>query len=117
MGKDSKTQADMESIASAMPAAMMAASPVSAKAWADVMTECSRFVMKRLQQDLETQQAMLACKNPTDLIELQSDFYQQATRQYAEQATRLLDMISKSTQKTIAETGVGHSRKYDDIPL
>ena len=117
MKKSKTSQTDMDSAALAKPDAIMGTAPATVKAWSEVMTECSKFVMDRLQQDLETQQAMLTCKTPAELFKLQSAFYQQATQQYSEQATRMFELISKSTQQTIAQANSGHARKYDDIPL
>lgn len=117
MGKSSKTQTETETGPAAMAAAMMAVSPASAKAWFDVMTETSRFLADRLQQDLETQKAMLSCRNPAELLKLQTEFYQKAFQQYSEEAMQLFKMMSDAAGKTVKEAQTSYSRKYDDIPL
>ncbi|MDU8945819.1 phasin family protein [Ovoidimarina sediminis] len=98
-------------------AAMMAVSPVATKAWLDIMSESAKFVMERLQQDMETQKAILACKSPMELMQVQSDFISTAVKQYTEEVTRLFNVMSKATEETIEETRSGHSRGYDDVPL
>lgn len=117
MGKPKKTQASTEIETPITTAAMMAINPVVTKAWLDVMTESSRFVADRLQRDLETQKAMLACKSPAELLQIQSEFFQTAMEQYTNEAVRLYKMMSKATEDTIKDTKSGHSRGYDDIPL
>lgn len=117
MGKTAKKAAQPQTDTTAMATAMMAVSPATTKAWLDVMSESSRFVMDRLQQDLETQRAMLACKSPTDLMRLQAEFFQTAMQQYSEESMRLFKMMSDATEKTVAEAGTSRSRGYDDVPL
>lgn len=92
----------------AMADAMTAFTPMAAGVWQEIMQESARFVTERLQKDLETQQAMLSCKSPAELLQLQADFFQSALSDYTEEATRMLKLMSK--------TG-GASREYDDIPL
>lgn len=115
MGKSNKTSTATG--APAMTAAMMAVNPVATKAWLDVMSESAQFVTHRLQQDLDAQKAMLACKSPTELLQVQSEFFKTAMEQYTEEATRLYKMMSKASEDTIEGARSGHSRGYDDVPL
>ena len=90
------------------PAAAMAAfNPLAAKVWQDIMEESVRFMTERLEKDVETQKAMLNCKSPTELMQVQADFYQEALSDYTEQTTRMLKLMSQT----------GAKRSYDDVPL
>lgn len=115
MAKDKKSKAE----AGMMPAtaAMMAASPVAMQAWLEVFSESARFISDRMQQDLETQRAMLACKSPAELMQVQAEFYKAAMDQYAREAARLYEMMAKATQGSLREAGAPSSRGYDDVPL
>jgi len=59
----SKTSPEIPALASAMAAANPAA-----RMWLDIMAESTRFVSERLQNDLETQQALLRCQTPADVV-------------------------------------------------
>ncbi|MDQ2090706.1 phasin family protein [Marimonas arenosa] len=117
MGKPKKTKTDADIATPAFASAMMAVSPVATKAWLDVLSESTRFVADRLQQDLDIQKAMLACKNPTELLQVQTEFFQKAIEQYTDEAKRLFEMMSKATEDTIKDVQSGHSREYNDVPL
>ena len=117
MGKSKDKQAELDSSVAAMTSAIMAISPVATKAWMDIFFESTRFVADRLQQDVETQKAILACKSPAELLQVQSEFFESAMQQYADQTKRLFEMMSKATETTIKEAQSGHARGYDDVPL
>ncbi|MFY0692146.1 MAG: phasin family protein [Paracoccaceae bacterium] len=117
MGKSKKKAASSEAGASAMTAAMAALNPVAGAAWLELMNESARFVSDRFKQDLETQKALLDCKSPTDLMRVQSEFYQKAIEQYAAETTRMIEMMSKATQQSLDEAKSSHARGYDDVPL
>lgn len=117
MGKTKKDKAETQAPADNMTAAMMAMSPSAAKAWFDIMTECSRFMMERLEQDMETQRAFLNCKSPTELLQLQTRFYQTALQQYSDQTMRVLEMMSDAAGTSGIAPKSGSRRRYDDIPL
>ena len=99
-----------------MPA-MMAINPAALRAWQDIMTECGRFAVDRLQHGIETQKAMLNCKNPAELMQLQTKFYQSAIKQYSEETMRLIQLMSEATGKTMGEVRSSTKRGYDDVPL
>lgn len=86
---------------------MAAFNPAAAKVWQDILTESARFMTERLQKDMETQKAMLACKSPAELMQVQADFYQQAMSDYSEEANRMFQLMSQT----------GAKRGYDDVPL
>lgn len=102
---------------SAMTAALMAGNPAAARAWMDIMAESARFLSDRLQEDLETQKAMLRCKNPADLVQLQSAFFRKALEQYTAEAQKLFEIMRDAADKTMKDARSGHSRGYDDVPL
>ncbi len=117
MGKSAKATTEPASNAAAMSAAMHAVNPVVANAWLNVMTGSAEFVMKRLRHDLETQQALLNCKSPTELLQIQSDFYQTAMQQYSEEAVHLFKMMSDATEEAVKGSKSATARGYDDVPL
>ncbi|WP_299652507.1 phasin family protein [uncultured Tateyamaria sp.] len=97
-----------------MAAALSAFNPAAAQAWMEITTECTRFAMDRVQKDFEAQRAMMACTSPVELMELQSSYCRDAAQQYADQATRMVELMTKAASGTSPLTT---SRKYDDIPL
>ena len=117
MAKSSKKDTPAEGEIPQATAAMMSLSPVAMQAWQDVITECNRFVMDRLQQDLETQQSMLSCKSPADLMKLQTEFFQTAFKQYSEESIRLMQMMSDAAGQSMKEVQSSAKRRYDDVPL
>jgi phasin family protein len=114
MPKSDKTE---DTGAPALTAAMMAVNPMATQAWLDLMQESSRFLTDRLQQDFETQKAMLACKNPGELLELQAEFLRSAIEQYSDYTNRFFQQMSVATQETVKGARSGRSRRYDDVPL
>lgn len=103
------------------PAAMagtglpMAIGAVAVQAWIDMGTEAVRFVWDRLQHDLKTQQAMLACTSLEEMRKVQAAFFTTAQEQYAAEAAKMLDLMSKATTAGLTATAKG--RRYDDVPL
>ncbi len=97
------------------PSAMMAVTPEAMESWQEIATEWGRFVTDRLQKDIETQRAMLDCRSPSELMKVQTEFYQTAIQQYSEEAMRLMQMMSEAAGKTV--TSASTRRKYDDVPL
>lgn len=102
--KQARTNTDTE----ALGRAMGTFGPAAVEAWQEIMTESTRFVTERLQKDAEVQQALLNCKNPTELLQVQTEFYETAVKQYSAEATRMFEIMAK---------GAGIARKYDDVPL
>jgi hypothetical protein len=117
MAKPTKKPNQPQTDTAPLPAAMLAVSPAATRAWLDVMSESTRFAMDRLQQDLETQQALLNCKTPGELMQLQSAFLQTAIQQYSDEVLRMFKMLTGAAEKTAADIKTSHSRGYDDIPL
>ncbi|MDK3072141.1 phasin family protein [Sedimentitalea sp. JM2-8] len=97
--------------------AMMAINPKAMEAWVEIMNDSASFVADRFQKDLATQKALLACRAPSELMRIQSEFVRDAVEQYTAQTTRMFEKISKAAGKSIKDTTAGQSRDYDDIPL
>lgn len=101
---------------SALTGAMAAGHP-AARMWLDIMSESTRFVSERLQNDLETQQALLRCKNPAELVRLQSEFFRKAVEQYTSEAHRLFEIMTGAATEAAKGVRSPYSRGYDDVPL
>ncbi|APX12523.1 phasin family protein [Tateyamaria omphalii] len=100
-----------------MTATFAAFNPTAAQAWMEITTECTRFAMERMQKDLAAQRAMMACTSPTELMAMQSTYCREAAQDYTDQATRMVEMMTKATAKATEGVTAPASRKYDDIPL
>jgi hypothetical protein len=104
---DHTTQSDTDS--------PMAVGSVVMQAWMDLGNEAIRFVWDRLQQDLETQKAVLACTSLEEVQKVQAAFFRSAQEQYAAEARKMLEMIGKAT--TAGMTATAAARRYNDVPL
>jgi hypothetical protein len=93
----------------------MAVSPAAVQAWMDLGTEAVRFVWDRMQQDLKTQQALLACTSLEEMQKIQAAFFAAAQEQYAAEAGKMLDLMGKAAAAGMA--GSPAARRYDDVPL
>jgi len=96
---------------------LAAVGPHTATAWTEVMNAQTRFIMDRLQKDLEVQKAVLSCRDPNELLQIQSDFCREAMTQYAEQTARMLKLTTEATEQSMQAAKTGFSRAYDDVPL
>ena len=88
-------------------AAIAALNPLAVKVWQDLMTESVRFMSERLEKDRETQKALLNCTTPTELMQVQAEFYQEALSDYTAQTMKMLGLMTQT----------GAKRSYDDVPL
>lgn len=100
-----------------MTATMLAGNPALAKSWATLMSESARFLSERLQEDLEAQKALLACKTPAEVVEVQSEFFQKAMVDYTQEAQRMFRIMSGATEEALKDAKTGTKRDYDDIPV
>ena len=91
--------------------------PQAASVWTEVMNAQTRFIMDRLQKDMEAQKAVMTCRDPNQLLKIQSDFYQSTVKEYAEQTAHMLKLTTEATAKTMEAAKTGYSRAYDDVPL
>lgn len=117
MAKSKETHSGEDTATSALTATMTAFNPVAAKAMQEIMSESTRFLTDRLKQDMETQKAILACKNPVELMQVQSAFFKTAMEQYGAYVFRLQKTITSATTDAAKDAGSGHSRGYDDVPV
>ena len=117
MSEKNGTTAGAFAFAPEMAAAALAANPVVARAWMDIMSEGARLLTDRLEQDLEAQKAMMACRDPGELMRLQSEFFTTAFGQYAAETMRLAGMMGQAAGAVMEDARSGHSRRFDDIPL
>jgi len=100
----------------ALTAAMATGHP-AATLWLDIMAESTRFISERLQNDFETQQALLHCQNPADLVQLQSEFFRRAVEQYTSEAQRMFQIMTEATEGTVKDGKTSTKRGYDDVPI
>lgn len=87
------------------------------KAWLDMGAETLRFLAARMQKDLETQKAMLACTSLDDVQKVQADYYTQTLEDYRAQMTRLMEVMSSVAPKGLENLQFVTRRGYDDVPL
>ena len=88
---------------------------LAVQAWMELGTESVRFVWDRLQQDMKTQQAMLACTSLQELRNVQTEFFTAAQQQYAAEVGKVLDLLGKTAREGLWQSGA--KRNYDDVPL
>lgn len=71
---------------------------------ARMQQETSRFISRRLEEDLSRQQQMLACSSPEEAWQVYADFTRQAMQDYADEAGRMSALAADMQQ---ACTGFG----------
>jgi len=114
--KKSKPEASTERKPSGSVSGLpLAVGSVALQAWMELGTEAMRFVWDRLQQDMKTQQAILACTSLEELRKIQTEFFTAAREQYASEAGKVLDLLGKTTAEGLSASGL--KRRYDDVPL
>ena len=57
--------------------------------------EVTSFVNARVNQDVELGQALFRCGKWSDVMDLQQDWMRQATQDYLDEASRLIDLASQ----------------------
>lgn len=114
----SKTQnPEPQANAMEMAQAMIGANPKVMEAWLELMNDSARFFADRLKTDQETQRSLLSCKTPTELMQIQSEFFKDAVEQYTAQTARMFEKMTEATRVTLTESTTGMKRSYDDVPL
>ena len=93
------------------------AGAADANPFARIMTESMRFFIRRLQRHLEARQAMLACRSPAELLQVQADFFGKAVEDYGSEAARMAELVTKAAGQPMAALKTGQKRDYDDVPL
>ena len=121
MTKDSKTTTGAAPDIFATGAKNMAAfNPMSSaalQAWSEMGAQVMQFMSSRMQQDIETQKAMLGCKSLEDVQKLQSEFFSQALKDYNTEAARLMEIMTAAMTRGFAGKAPSTKRGYDDVPL
>ena len=72
---------------------------------------------RNVEDEIGTQQAMLTCKTADELRQVQSDFYERALKDYRVQASRMMELISATSQANGLGAAAKTRRGYDDVPL
>ena len=93
----------------------VAVGTLAVQAWMNMGTEAMRFLWDRLQQDIKTQQAMLASTSLEEMRTIQAGFFTAAQDHYAAEARKMLDLMGKATAAGL--TATAKARRYDDVPL
>ena len=104
-----------EAPASTESALPLAAGSIALQVWMDLGTEAMRFVWDRLQQDVKTPQAMLACTSLDELRSIQAEFFAAAQQQYAAETGKVLALLGRATAEGLSAAAL--RRGYDDVPL
>ncbi|MFD1910988.1 phasin family protein [Halodurantibacterium flavum] len=117
MAMQNTSDVDVGLEASAALATLMPVNPVSSTAWIEILVESARFVSTRVQTDLETRTALMACKTPAELMEVQAEFLRTALQQYADQTARVINMTMNASKAIAEDMKRGRSRGYDDVPV
>ena len=76
-------------------------------------SETAQFFAARMQQDMATQKALLACKTFEDLQKVQTDFYKTAVEDYRSATERMMTILMSGVSANSTST----KRRYDDVPL
>ncbi len=85
------------------------------RVWTDMGQEMIRFLWDRLQQDMQTQQAMLACTSLEEMRDIQARFFVAAQQDYGAMAGRMLGLLGSASVMGLPPMGA--KRRYDDVPL
>ena len=117
MAKSTKKTETPDGGVADMTAAMMAANPALAKSWATLMNESARFLSERLQKDLDAQKALLACKTPAEVVEVQTEFFRKAMTDYSDEAQRMFKIMTGAGEEAVKEAKSSSRRGYDDVPV
>ncbi|MFC4670441.1 phasin family protein [Seohaeicola nanhaiensis] len=106
-----------QSLEGSAAAAMLAAFPNATRDWMEIMAESARFLSARLRADVAAQQAMLACRSPAELFQVQTEFCSTALQDYANEAARIGRKMTETVEDTLTDLKTGRARGYDDVPL
>lgn len=93
----------------------VAAGTLAVQVWSDMGAEMVRFFRDRMQQDIQAQQAMLACTSLEELRQVQTKFFAAAQEQYAAEAVKMLELMGKAASSGLPSST--QARRYDDVPL
>jgi hypothetical protein len=88
-------------------AAMAQMSQACAQGYMKWQQEVSRFVSERFAADMRAQQALLACRDPADMLRIQQDWLETTTTAYSDEVKRLSDMAVQISQGTMESMSGG----------
>jgi hypothetical protein len=82
-----------------------------------VATETMQFLSTRIQQDIETQQAMLACKSFEELQRVQAEFHKKTLEDYSGATAKMMKILTSGASDGLTNAASTWKRAYDDVPL
>lgn len=89
---------DLVSVNNATMDAFLRASEAVLKGMASLNEEVISFADKRLRASFDTGQSLVKCSNIAEAMELQSDYAREATEDYLEEATKILNLSAEVTK-------------------
>ena len=96
---------------------LAALSSAGAGAWLGIVAESGQFVARRLEEDLKAQKALMSCKTPAEVMQVQADYFRTAAEQCSEQTSRVLGILSGTMGGSFVPSKSLFARRYDDVPL
>jgi len=69
---------------------------------ATLSAEVVGFGTKRLRDNIERTETLLACRDPEQAFRMQCEFFEQATQQYLDQANQVMTIMTAITQNFLA---------------
>lgn len=69
---------------------------------ATLSAEVVGFGTKRLRDNIERTESLLACRDPEQAFRMQCEFFEQATQQYLDQANQVMTIMTAITQNFLA---------------
>jgi hypothetical protein len=93
--------------------AVMEANRAFLDGMAAMSEEIGRFVGNRLQEDMNASRSLMACKTPEQAMNVQLTFAQTATRQYFEEAGRLMSLAMDIARKNCQPLDVAGAREAE----
>jgi hypothetical protein len=69
---------------------------------ATLSAEVVGFGTKRLRDNMERTESLLACRDPEQAFRVQCEFFEQATQQYLDQANQVMTIMAAITQNFLA---------------
>lgn len=63
-------------------------------------SELIRFISTRLKEDLVTSQTLAGCRNPSEIIDAQTEFMRTCMSQYAEEFSKLVDIAGEAAKNS-----------------
>ncbi|MBL8691613.1 MAG: hypothetical protein JNL04_21065 [Rhodospirillaceae bacterium] len=103
--KDADAAIDQMAVATVFSGPMaqaVAAGEACAKACIEMQDEMVRFTKARLQADVDAQKAFAACGTIAEVADAQRTWFTAASRDYLEEAGKLIQMVGRLTQHNLA---------------